>query len=186
MDTEMSMKPLISLQQLGPTGLVLLVAPSRIKEMERTIIPELAMRGNVHVIVGGHGLDSDAILRGIRARTPDAVRIGERIRTRRTPTAYSMWAVLQDTRLSHEPLIILNFLATFYDPDREHWKSRRTLQESINELNRLQQMAPIVVTVRPPPDDQPEFVELFWLLQKAATKEFHSQPVAAPQQIALF
>ncbi|MBN1315748.1 MAG: hypothetical protein JXA42_09780 [Anaerolineales bacterium] len=182
----MSLNPLLSLQHLGPTGLALLVAPSRIKEMERIIIPELAMRGNVHVIVGGHGLDADAILRAIRSRTPDAVRIRERVRVRRAPTAYSMRAALQDTPLTHEPLIILNFLATFYDPDREHWKSWQALQESINELNRLQQLAPIMATVRPPPDDKPEFVELFRLLQQAAIKEFHFQPATAPQQMTLF
>lgn len=182
----MSLNPLLSIQYLGPSGLILFVAPSRIKEMEHIIIPELAMRGNVHVIVGGHGLDSDAILRGIRARTPDAAQVGRRVRTRRAPTAYSMRAVLQDTPLTHEPLIILNFLATFYDPDRDYWKSWNALQESINELNRLQRLAPVVVTVRPPPAGQPESIELFRALQHAAIKEFHFQPAVAPQQLALF
>ena len=183
---EAQVNHLISLQHLGPRGLALFVAPFRIPEMERVIIPELALRGRVRVIVGGRGLDADVIMRAIRARTPDAARVRERVRVRRAPTAFSMRALLQDTTLTPEPVVILDLLTTFYDPNRALWESCNALQESITELGRLKQLAPVVVTVRPPPAERPERARLLNLLLAAAERVFRLQCPPAPSQLTLF
>lgn len=173
-----------------PGELWLLLAPFRIAEIECVVIPQLALRGPVHIIVGGHTYDVEAILRGLRKLTPEAASLYQHIRQRRAPTMYQMRALLKKTPETNEPLLILNFLNLYFAEDEEFWKSRYMLEETIRDLYRLSRLAPVVVTARPPEKQHPvsnrSFTYLFDQLQDidARIVEFHPAPI--PQQSRLF
>lgn len=98
--------PWSALAASGPDELWLLVAPFRILEMERIVIPMLALRGPVHLLVGGRGYDVDVSLRRLRKLTPD-ITLRQRIRQRSAPTAFQMRALLKKTPATRDPLIVL-------------------------------------------------------------------------------
>ncbi|HEX6303344.1 MAG TPA: hypothetical protein VFZ76_04080 [Anaerolineales bacterium] len=169
----------------SPGELWLLVAPFRLLEMERIVIPWLALRGPVHILVGGQGYDVDGILRNLRKLTPDITLRGH-IRQRRAPTAFQMRALLKKTPAARDPLIILNFLVHYFDEDEQFWKSRYLLEDSIAELQRLSHMGPVVVTVRSPTDQEPKYLQVLNRLREMTDRviEFVSAPTS--QQMRLF
>ncbi len=160
----------------------LLIAPFRIIEIERIIIPRLALRGPVHIIVGGHSYDVDGILRSLRKLTPDAAGVRKRIRQRRAPTAFQLRALLKKTPDTTDPVIVLNFLINYLDDDEEIWKSKYLLEESITELQRLGRRAPVVITVRPPRADAGSHRFLFDRLRDVADQVIEFVPPVQPVQ----
>jgi len=176
-----------------PGELWLLLAPFRIAEIECVVIPQLALRGPVHIIVGGHSYDVDGILRGLRTLTPGAAALYRHIRQRRAPTMYQMRALLKNTPETNEPLIVLNFLNHYFAEDEEFWKSRFLLEATIMELHRLSRLAPVVVTARPPEANNSSFTHLFDRLRmemgtcpNARIIEFLPSPTLQLQQSRLF
>lgn len=164
----------------------LLIAPFRILEMERVVIPRLALRGPVHIIVGGQAYDVEGILRGLRKLTPDATRLRTNIRQRRAPTAFQMRALLKKTPTTPEPLIVLNFLVHYFDEDEQFWKSRYLLEDSLHELHRLSCLAPVVVTVRSPLVREPKYVQVIDRLREMTDRVIEFIPQPAPRQTRLF
>jgi hypothetical protein len=106
--------PWSALAASGPGELWLLMAPFRILEMEYIVILLLALRGPVHILVGGRGYNVDGILRRLRKLTPD-ITLRQHIRQRRAPTAFQVRALLKKTPATPDPLIVLNFLVHYFD-----------------------------------------------------------------------
>jgi hypothetical protein len=170
--------------QVAPGELWLLIAPFRLLEIERVVIPWLAMRGPVHIIVGGHTYDADGILRSLRKLTADAARIRRRIFQRRAPTAFQLRALLQKTEATPEPVVVLNFLINYLDDEEDLWKAEFLLERSIDELHRLSVRAPVLVTARPPRTDQPNQIQLFNQLRSMTDRVIELMPPAPPQQLS--
>ncbi len=181
---ENSLWPTLTASRPGEVWLIL--APYRIAEIECVVIPQLALRGQVHIIVGGHSYDVDGILRGLRTLTPDAAALYQHIRQRRAPTMYQMRALLKNTPETNEPLLVLNFLNHYFAEDEEFWKSQYMLQDTITELHRLSRLAPVVITSRPPEPKHPSFSHFFDQLQGMNARIIEIHPSPAPQQSRLF
>jgi len=169
----------------SPGELWLLVAPFRILEMERIVIPLLALRGPVHILVGGQGYDVDGILRSLRTLTPD-VAPRRHIRQRRAPTAFQMRALLKKTPATRHPLIVLNFLVHYFDEDEQFWKSRYLLEDSLAELHRLSRMGPVVVTVRSPLRQEPKYLQVLNRLRGMTDRVIEFVPAPTSRQLRMF
>lgn len=169
-----------------PGELWLLLAPYRIAEIECVLIPQLALCGPVHIIVGGHAYDVDSILRGLRKLTPQAETLYRHIRQRRAPTMYQMRALLKVTPETTEPLLVLNFLNHYFAEDEEFGKSQYLLEDTLTELHRLSRLAPVVVTARPPATNQQIYTPLFDQLRDLNARIVEFLPSPAPQQSRLF
>lgn len=184
--------PLIAASR--PGELWLLVAPFRIQEIELKLIPILALRGPVHIIIGGQalrpssgqGYDVDGILRSLRKLTPHAERMRKRIRQRRAPTAFQMRALLKETPAARNPLIVLNFLVHYFDEDEAFWKSRYLLEDSLAELQRLSRLAPVVVTVRSPKAGEGRYAQILDRLREGSDKVIEFARAPALKQPRLF
>ena len=182
----MTSAPLLALTTSSPGELWLLIAPFRILEMEQVVIPRLALRGPVHILVGGQGYDVDGILRSLRKLTPDAATVRTRIRQRRAPTAFQMRALLKVTPATPEPLIVLNFLVHYFDEDDQFWKSRYLLEDSLAELQRLGREGPVVVTIRSDPLREPKHIQVIDRLRQLTDRVIEFVPAPAPAQMRLF
>jgi hypothetical protein len=154
--------------------------------MEHIVIPWLALRGPVHVIVGGQAYDVDGILRSLRKLTPEAAVARKRIRQRRAPTAFQMRALLKKTPATPEPLIVLNFLLHYFAEDEQFWKSRYLLEDSLAELHRLSRLAPVVVTVRSPLHQEGKFSQVIARLRGITDRVVEFVPPPVPRQARLF
>ncbi len=175
-----------ALASTRPGQLWLLISPVRILEIERQLIPYLALQSPVHVIVGGQPYDVDGVMRGLRKLTPEAPRLRERIRQRRAPTSFQMRALLKNTPETTDPVLVLNFLIRYFDEDDELWKSRYLLEDSIAELHRLSRRAPVVVTARPPLAKHTPYLALFDLLRGMTDRVVEFVAPAQPRQLNLF
>jgi hypothetical protein len=171
---------------LSPGELWLLVSPFRILEMEHIVIPLLALRGPVHIIVGGQTYDVDSIMRSLRKLTPDVVEARQNIRQRRAPTAFQMRALLKKTPATRDPLIVLNFLVHYFDEDEQFWKSHYLLEDSLAELRRLSCMGPVVVTVRSPLTAERKYRRVLERLRGMTDRIIEFVPQPAPQQMCMF
>lgn len=170
----------------NPGELWLLVSPFRILEMEQIVIPLLALRGLVHIIVGGQTYDVDGIMRSLRKLTPHVAAVRQRICQRRAPTAFQMRALLKNTPATCDPLIVLNFLVHYFDEDEQFWKSRYLLEDSLAELRRLSRMGPVVVTVRSPRTTELKYLGVLDRLREVTDRVIEFVPWPAPQQMCMF
>lgn len=170
----------------NPGELWLLVSPFRILEMEQIVIPLLALRGSVHIIVGGQTYDVDGIMRSLRKLTPDVAAARQRIRQRRAPTAFQMRALLKKTPATRDPLIVLNFLVHYFDEDEQFWKSRYLLEDSLAELRRLSRIGPVVVTVHSPHTTEQKYLGVLDRLREVTDRVIEFVPGPAPQQVSMF
>ena len=170
----------------NPGELWLLVSPFRIFEMERIVIPLLALRGPVHIIVGGQTYDVDGIMRSLRKLTPEVAEARQYIRQRRAPTAFQMRALLKKTPATQDPLIVLNFLVHYFDEDEQFWKSRYLLEDSLAELRRLSCTGPVVVTVRSPLAAEGKYCGILERLREITDRVIEFVPQPSPQQMCMF
>ena len=170
----------------NPGELWLLVSPFRIFEMERIVIPLLALRGPVHIIVGGQTYDVDGIMRSLRKLTPEVAEARQYIRQRRAPTAFQMRALLKKTPATQDPLIVLNFLVHYFDEDEQFWKSRYLLEDSLAELRRLSRIGPVVVTVRSPLAAEGKYCGILERLREITDRIIEFVPQPSPQQMCMF
>lgn len=177
--------PWPALATSNPGELWLLAAPYRLLEMERIVIPLLALRGPVHILIGGQGYDVDSMLRSLRKLTPDLAP-RHHIRQRRAPTAFQMRALLKKTPATCHPLIILNFLVHYFDEDEQFWKSRYLLEDSLAELHRLSRIGPVVVTVRSPLHQEPKYLQVLNRLRAMTDRLIEFVPAPIPQQLRMF
>ncbi len=93
---------------------------------------------------------------------------------------------MKNTPETTDPIIVLNFLIHYFDDDEELWKSRYLLKDSIDELHRLSQLAPVVVTAQPPPPNHQKYIQLFELLRGMTDNVIELEYPSAPQQLRLF
>ncbi len=166
-------------------GMLLVVAPRAAKTLMTSVAAHLALRGPLRIMDGGNRFDAFAVARAIRRQTPALTEALERIHLARAFTCYQMLALLSQTPATPYPKVALGMLSTFYDGDVALTESRRLLRESVAHLRRLSRLAPVVVSVRPPPAEQPDRASLLDFLQEAAETTYILEPEPILQQARL-
>jgi hypothetical protein len=99
----------------------------------------------------------------------------ERIQLARAFTCHQLVALLKDTPAEQVPTLVLDLLTTFYDESVPAAESQRQLRSCVQHLTRLNRVAPVAVSVRPPgglPVNRPELLEFLvaaagqvWMLE---------------------
>jgi hypothetical protein len=97
----------------------------------------LAMRGPFYAIAGGEWLPTYALVQSIRRRTPDVKQVLDRVRLARPFTCYQVLDLLEETRPERDPILILDFLHHFYNPDIQASVRQRVLEHCCRHLQRL-------------------------------------------------
>jgi hypothetical protein len=161
-----------------PGNLLLVVAPHAGGAIMWELIARLACRGALRLLDGGNRFDvyrcNLAIAQALDGQTADLPAALERIHLARAFTCYQLVALLKDTATQPIPTLILDLLSTFYDENVSAAESLSLLRACIAHLQRLNQLAPVAVSVRPSPlDSRPELLEV---LLEAADRVWTLEP----------
>jgi hypothetical protein len=132
---------------LKPNNLIVLCAHSAAKEQIATLIAELALCSAVTVLDGGNCFAAYQIVRMLRLRTADLVTAANHIFLRRAFTCHQMLTLLESTPALHQPYIVLDLLASFYDDNVPVAEVSRLLDRCLAQLDRLRLEAPVVVSL---------------------------------------
>jgi len=135
----------------------------------------LAGRGPVTILDGGNRCNAYVLARAAGGR-PELL---GRISLSRAFTCYQMAALLENTPAGPAPVLVLDFLATFYDEAVSAFERRRLLAGCLVDLRRLSREAGVAVGVCPPKVASPENGALLAALHAAADGVW-SPPPALP------
>ena len=171
---------------LPPTHtLTVLCAPTPAGEPVIELIARLALHGPLTVLDGGNCFPAYRLIRAVRGRTEDLSGVLGRIFLRRAFTCHQMLALLEGTPARPQPYILLDLLATFYDEQVPEAESRRLLEGCLRQVERLAQVAPLLVTVTlPRTPERSAFVEQ--VCNRAVQLYIPELPAPQSAQPALF
>ncbi len=163
-----------------PGNLLLVVAPHAGGALMLELVARLACQGPLRLLEGGNRFDvyrcNQAIARALQELQVKASpragveegsaaefslrQIMERIQLARAFTCYQLVSLLKQTPALPMPTLVLDMLTTFYDENVSNDESLRLLGVCLEELQRLNRVAPVAVSVRPaPPGSRPALLE---------------------------
>ncbi len=128
--------------------ILLLVSPDALAGSLFEMVARMALQGPLYVLDGGNTFQGYALARALKRRTPDIHTPMQRVMLSRAFTCYQMAALLADRVFEPHPILVLDFLATFYDQDVRAPERRRLLQNCIRRLQALARRAPLAIWVR--------------------------------------
>ena len=130
--------------------LIVLYAPHAAREESSALAAELALRGPLTLLDGGNRFVPYRVAQLIRQKTVDVDAVSKRLFIRRAFTCYEMNSLLGDTQALSQPYLILDLLNTFYDDHVPTHETCRLLELCLNQIQRLQISAPVVISLAPP------------------------------------
>jgi len=136
----------VELSSLARTrGLALILTQGRARAEITNLIVELILRGPLFIVAGSEWLPAYELARRIRRRTVRIREILNRMYAARAATCYRLVDSLATLPSNGEPLLVLDFLHTFYEADIPLPVRQRKLQECCRELQRLAFYRPVIV-----------------------------------------
>jgi hypothetical protein len=114
------------------------------------LIAELGLRGPVTILDGGNRYKPNKVAVLLGRKTLDITQAANRLFSRRAFTCHEMNTLLCTAPSLHQPCIILDLLNTFQDDHVPIHEARRILESCLGQIQRLQSVAPVVVTLSPP------------------------------------
>ncbi|NPV75644.1 MAG: hypothetical protein HPY59_04635 [Anaerolineae bacterium] len=129
----------------------------------------------------GNRSDMYAVARHLRLLTHDPVTALKRIRVSRAFTCYQVVAMLTETTIAPgEPVILPDFLSTFFDDEVKIPDASRLFQKSLMKLKSISETSPVLVTARPVPSQASGKAFLLNRLIQASHVVFESRAVLEP------
>ena len=165
------------LVETHPGSWILVAGPRTMRTTMQLFIARLAERGPVRVLDGGNQFNAYLISRQLHGR-PNLL---DRINISRMFTCYQVLASLEKAPELPMPLIMLDFLRTFYDESIPFHERRRLVLRCIPHLQRLSLPAGGAISIQPPAVMSTEAETLFAILSEAAP-ELWTQDMPTPIQ----
>jgi hypothetical protein len=166
---------------------LVLVAPHAASQTMITLAAHLAFRGPLRVLDGGNRFNAFLAARCLRSiGAPELEQTLENIRVARAFTCYQMTVMLEQTPPHPLPTLIIDLLDTFYDESAPLPERRRLARRCAQRLQILGKHAPVVVSLRPPPPNQPDPTGLQAIIQKAADLLWQQDVPQPPKPLTLF
>jgi hypothetical protein len=176
-----------SLQRAGQPGrLRLIETDGRQSEGVTELFATLATRGSFQAIAGGEWIPTYALVQCVRRKTTEVQQALGRVRLTRPFTCYQVLDLLEDIRPEHDPILILDFLHHFYNPDIQPFVRRRVLEQCCKHLQRLALLRPLIVLVERLHTD--EYRRFFPLVAASADDVLRlaDMPAVEDVQLSLF
>jgi len=126
-------------------GLTLILTDDQAPRKITELIAAIVLGSPLFVIAGSEWLPAYELARTLRQKTPQVKQILDRLRTARASTCYRLWDTLINLPLQGEPLLVLDFLHTFYDPDVLLRVRLFKLRECCRQFKRLAFYRPVIV-----------------------------------------
>jgi hypothetical protein len=149
------------LLDLHPKQWNLIVSPSQKQLL--IAIAHLASHVELVVLDCGRQFDSSIVARAARGRQD----IIDRIRIQRAFTCYETVKLLERISAKKTPIVILDFLSTFYDENIRINSRTFLVEKSLQHFQRLSHGAGLAVSIHPPPGSV-DAVSLFERMLSAA------------------
>ena len=137
------LKPVI--ESTRKRGLTLILTQDRARKSKTDLIASLILNGPLFVVSGDEWLPSFALPRLVRGQTTEIKEVMRRLYTVRASTCYRLLDSLASLSLKGEPVLVLDFLHTFYDSDIPLRVRLFKLRECCRELKRLAFYRPLLV-----------------------------------------
>jgi hypothetical protein len=184
-----------TLPDLAFNPLQLVSQPARLRLIETAgrqgqgiteLFAALALRGSFYAIAGGEWLPAYALVHSVRRRTTEVKQVLERVRLARPFTCYQLLDLLEDIRPERDPILILDLLHHFYNPDIQPSVRRRVLEQCCKHLQRLALLRPLIVFVERVQTE--EYGQFFPLVAAAADDilRLDEMPSAEDVQLSFF
>lgn len=161
----------------------LLLAPKSLRPQILNLLARLAEYAPLLVLDGGNQFNAFRVARVVRGQ-PEVLK---RIKISRAFTCYQMLSLLEGLHPDHETILLLDFLATFYDESASFPDRNRLLKICLSHIRNLSQHNGLLVTVHPPAIVSPESESLIAQLAREADGVWTPEPAArVVSQPALF
>ena len=153
------------------------ITPERIKlhvltSQERGNIGDLiamtALRGPLTIIAGNEWLPTYQVPKMLRRYTTAIKETLDRVHLARAFTCYQMMDILENTAPIREPLLMINFLFTFYDENIGLDVRKRILEQCLQKLKILSVSRPVAMLIERMPKKHKEYEEFYPLLESMA------------------
>jgi hypothetical protein len=131
------------------------------------LVARLASIGQLTVLDGGNHINVYPLARELHRISHDPVKALQNIHLARGFTCFQMVTLIEETAGEihpGEPVIVLDLLSTFYDENVRFDESCRLFEKCLQSLSKISQISPVIVTLKPPPQDFQErqvFVDRF-------------------------
>ena len=126
-------------------GLVLILTKDKAHQSKTELITRLILHGPLFVLSGDEWLPSFDLPRQIREQTTEIKQMMGRLYTARASTCHRLFDSLASIPSKGEPILVLDFLHTFYDADVPLRVRLFRLRECCRELKRLAFYRPVIV-----------------------------------------
>jgi hypothetical protein len=173
------------LPALHPNTLLVVCGPAAARDEAAMLAVQLALQGEVTILDGGNRIQAYRMAHLLRRQTTDVDKAASRIFIRRAFTCYQMTALLENLPIIRQPVLVLDLLASFYDEQVSSREASRLLDACLRQVERIQQLAPVVISLAPPLDPERGF--LVERVCQRADRLYLPEPVTPqPYQPALF
>jgi hypothetical protein len=141
--------------------LFLITTESPEREKLTELIAALILRGPLFIVAARDWLPAFELTRKVRRQTRQVRETLNRLRTARSSTCYRLLDILASLPPNGEPVLVLDFLHTLYDPDIPLPVRFRVLRECCKHLERLALYRPVIVlTQELPIEEYPKFYSI--------------------------
>ena len=132
-----------------PPRVTLGILKRREHEALTELIAQLALRGSFHLIAGSEWLpDQDSLRRSVRRYTTEVNEILEHPILGRPSTYLQMLDQLTSANSQKYPMVVLDFLHFFYDPDIDFSQRQRVLKQCCQIIRHLAQSKSVFVLIQ--------------------------------------
>ena len=166
---------------LHPKQWNLLIVPGQYRHRLLVAMAHLAAGNSLIVLDCGRQFDSSMVARAARGR-PEII---DRIKVQRAFICYEAVRLLAKTPKGRTPILVLDFLSTFYDENVRIHTRKFLLESSIRHFQRLSQGAGLAVTIHPPSSHDDLYL-LQRLRSAAASVSVYETPAPDSRQLSLF
>jgi hypothetical protein len=151
----------------------------------------MALAGPLIVFDGGNCFQGYGLARSLRRQLDDSEALDRALHNvllSRVFTCYQMETLLSEGDFESAPILVLDFLATFYDQGVRVADRRRLLELCLGRLQAISKRAPVAVWVRQRPVIPQEGLSFLDQVRAAAGQVFSPMPLPAraAYQPALF
>jgi len=135
------------LLEVRPKQWKLLILPNQHRRRLLVAVAHVAVHSPLIVLDCGRQFDSSVVARTAHGR-PEII---DRISVQRAFICYEAVKLLEHAPAGKTPVLILDFLSTFYDENVKMHTRRFLLESSLQHFQRLSQGAGLLVTINTPP-----------------------------------
>jgi hypothetical protein len=146
----------------------LLVAPDSACGTLFEMVAHMALQGPLYVLDAGNTFQGYPLAHSLRQKTVDVAGVMGRVLLSRAFTCYQMAALCTEESFAPYPILVLDFLSTFYDQGVYVGERRRLLKLCLRRLALLSRNAPVAVWVRQRSTIPEEALSFLDIVQAAA------------------